>query len=149
MKKGSVKSHPQGHIVGATLTFPLPVDGGGTRMVAVPIQARIMRAVVDDPLDPEHWATPYIGKVRTVIECKFNVANVKETFYLDAEGDKDILWKITHGQGNPGVGGIRQLPIKYQVNDPNIHAFYRIDYTGINPVTGQRTYRLVHGGRAV
>lgn len=143
--KGSIKSKPRGYVYGAKLTFPLPLPAGGTRLTVVPIEARVVRCVVGPPEELEHWCLPFVGQDRTVIECRIKQPGIDELFYLDAESDKQILWKITHGEGRPDLGGIRQLPIARLIDDPSIHSFYRVEYGGYDSVGKRRAYRVVHG----
>lgn len=133
------RNKPRGYIYGAFLTFP--VEG---QMLAVPVEARVCRAIVGEQSHAEHWATKFTGERRYVIECKFNKGGVDETFYLDAQADKQILWKVTAGRGDPSLGGIRQLAVANILeDDAGIHSFYRMVYTGKKD--NAATYRLIHG----
>lgn len=114
-------------------------------LVTVPVQARIVRGVVGQPSQAEHWCLPFVGQQRMLIECVIKAKGMPATepFYLDAQGDPQILWKITYGEGRPDLGGIRQLPVTELIDDPTIHAFYRVDYAGNEGRQGK--FRVVHG----
>ena len=149
-----VNSRPRGHISGAKLTFPI-----GKSLVAVPVQAQLVRVRVQEPEEADHWAKGLGGTERMAVKCVVNVVgyllkNVKgvtaegmegidldslnQTLYIDNE-DNQTLYKITIGRGHPALG-IRQMPIEAELPDDSIKAFYRVEHVD------DGVYRIVSGG---
>lgn len=122
------EARPRGYIYGAKLTFPV-----GRRLQAIPVHARLLRAVIQEPPVTPHWAKGLGGTERLVAE----VIVGQEQFYLDASEDR-FLWKITLGEGRPALG-IRQLDIVREVADPSIARAYRVERAS----GGVDAYRVV------